>query len=173
MSRTSRTRPRAAALLATLALLCAPATVSANQLELVGEARLKVWLWPVYDSRLYSEGGEYRTGELPVRLEIEYLRDVRASDLIRHTLKEWQKQGIDHPNKPAWVSFLDRIWPDVSREDVLALEVSDSGTSTFYLNGSRLGTIDDDDFGRHFLDIWLSPSTSHPALRNRLLGAEG
>jgi hypothetical protein len=160
-----------AALLAALALLCASGASGAS-LELVGEARLKVWLWPIYESRLFCEDGEYRSGELPIRLEIEYLRNVRARDLIRHTSKEWEQQGLDHPRQSEWLSFLDRIWPDVSREDVLALEVNDDGTSTFFLNGAPLGSIDDAAFGRHFLDIWLSPGTSRPELRARLIGAE-
>ena len=36
--------------------------------------------------------------------------------------------------------------------------------------GQTLGGIEDPDFGRHFLNIWLSPDTSRPELRLALIG---
>mgnify|MGYP001827384973 CR=1 FL=1 len=45
-------------------------------LQIVGEARLDVLFWSVYNSRLYSPGGVYEQGQTPVRFEIEYLRDI-------------------------------------------------------------------------------------------------
>jgi hypothetical protein len=62
------------------------------------------------------------------------------------------------------------MWPDVREDDVLALEMSASGRSTFLLNGKPLGSIDDPEFGPSFLAIWLSPDTSRPELRRLLIG---
>jgi hypothetical protein len=36
--------------------------------QLVGEARLKVLFWPVYDSRLFTADGSYDDGKRPMRL---------------------------------------------------------------------------------------------------------
>ena len=67
----------AAAVLAILMWSCAATSwANAAQLELVGSARLQVLFWPVYDSRLYATDGRYTPDKLPLRLEIEYLRDV-------------------------------------------------------------------------------------------------
>jgi hypothetical protein len=48
--------------------------------------------------------------------------------------------------------------------------MSESGRSTFLLNGKPLGSIDDPQFGPSFLAIWLSPDTSRPELRRSLIG---
>ena len=60
-----------------LALMYLP-SVQANitdGLQIVGEARLKVWLWKVYDSSLYSESGYYQGIEPNLTLQIDYLRN--------------------------------------------------------------------------------------------------
>ncbi len=151
-------------------LAWAPAPAVANELQLVGAARLKVLFWPVYDSRLYAVDGRYQPGELPLRLEIEYLRDIPAAQLVSRTAEEWQSIGLQHPQQQDWLQQLESLWPDIARNDVLVLEVNE-GSSRFYHNGRALGAVDDADFGEHFLAIWLSPKTSRPALRAQLLGA--
>ncbi len=63
-------------------LLCSKVGASVGTLQMVGEARLEFMIWPIYDSRLYSIDGNYQEGQLPLRLEIQYLRDVDAEDLV-------------------------------------------------------------------------------------------
>ncbi|MEJ2530541.1 MAG: chalcone isomerase family protein [Halioglobus sp.] len=158
-------------LLASLVLLSAIISPArAMELQKVGEASLKVFVWPVYNSRLYSADGNYVAGQRPVRLDIEYLRDVDAEDLVAHTREEWQHQGVTHEEQPRWLARLAQLWPDVAKGDILSVVVDDSNVSTFYRNGERLGALDDPDFGQHFLGIWLSPDTSRPELRLALLG---
>ena len=64
------------------------------------------------------------------------------------------------------------MWPDVKKNDVLAIALDSQGRSTFFLNGQTLGTIEDPGFGRDFLAIWLSPETSRPELRLALIGEQ-
>ena len=59
---------------------------------LVGEARLKVLIWEVYDSALYTPSGRWQ-GEPPYQLSLHYLRDIPAAKLIEETDKAWQEQG--------------------------------------------------------------------------------
>ncbi len=141
-------------------------------LQMVGQARLNVLFWPVYDSRLYSPDGSYSEATRPLRLEIEYLRDVAAQDLVANTRREWQRLGTGAAEQEQWLASLERLWPDVGENDVLALVVDGQDKSTFLLNGRTLGTIDDPAFGPRFLAIWLSPDTSRPELRLALLGRE-
>ncbi len=159
--------------LVTLALLlCGYVQASESTLRMVGEARLTFMFWPVYDSRLYSVDGIYREGRLPLLLEIQYLRDVDAGDLVKHTQSEWQRQGLSHGSEQQWLETLSRLLPDVRENDVLALEVDELGSSTFLVNGRPLGQINDPQFGKQFLAIWLSPDTSQPELRQTLLGID-
>lgn len=142
----------------------------ADAWELVGEARLTFLFWSVYDSRLYSLDGQYSDGQRPLRLEIQYLLDVDSDDLVSRTLAEWQHQQLQHPRQQQWALQLATIWPDIREGDVLALELDDQGGNIFYLNGQRLGGVDDAAFGAQFLAIWLSPATSRPELRLALIG---
>lgn len=154
-----------------LLLTCAAsAMASGDSLQLVGEARLKVLLWPVYDSRLYSKTGNYNPGQRPLRFEIEYLRNIDASDLVLQTELEWEQQGIVDPRRAQWLGTLLKLWPDVTEDDVLTLHLDEQGRSIFYSNDELLGQIEDPEFGVYFLDIWLSPATSRPKLREALLG---
>lgn len=153
-------------------LLCSEVGASAGRLHMVGQARLEFMIWPVYDSRLYSVDGNYQEGQLPLRLEIQYLRDVDAKDLVKHTQSEWQRQGLSHASAQQWLVTLSRLLPDVRANDVLALVVDEQGSSAFLVNGAPLGQIGDPDFGQHFLAIWLSPDTSQPELRRALLGID-
>ena len=159
-------------LMALFALLVACSTAHAgDSLQLVGEARLKVLFWSVYNSRLYAPDGLYSADKRPLRLEIEYLRNIDADDLVDRTALEWRQQGKTHQRQPQWLQALSQLWPDVGENDVLALELDETDRSTFYINGALLGRIEDAEFGRHFLDIWLSPETSQPELRSALIGA--
>lgn len=159
------------AVISILLLTCAASAMATGKsLQLVGEARLKVLLWSVYDSRLYSKTGNYNPEQRPLRFEIEYLRNIQASDLVLQTELEWEQQGVDHPRREQWLNTLLKIWPDVAEDDVLTLHLDEQGQSVFYSNDELLGQIEDPDFGVHFLGIWLSPSTSRPGLREALLG---
>ncbi len=152
------------------AVVQAGALAGETRLQLVGEARLEVLFWSIYDSRLYSADGSYTEGQRPLRLELQYLRDVEGSDLVEHTHNEWQHLQLRSESKAAWLEQLARMWPDVRENDVLAMEIGESGLSTFTLNGEALGSISDPEFGPSFLAIWLSPDTSQPGLRRTLIG---
>jgi len=160
----------ALALLMVLASIVATATEESWQL--VGEARLKVLFWPVYDSRLYSLDGGFQQGQRPLRLEIRYLREVAAADLVENTQKEWRRLGGVPPQSEQWLQQLAQMWPDVVAGDVLELQVDASGLSIFRVNGQWLGAVEDSEFGKHFLNIWLSPETSRPDLRLALIGED-
>jgi hypothetical protein len=158
-------------LLAIFALwLLTVAGACATGLQLVGEGRLKVLFWSVYDSRLYTADGTYLEDQRPVRLDIEYLMNVDSSDLVARTRQEWQFQNLRHPGQRQWLERLGAMWPDVREGDVLSLQVDQQEHSSFLLNGELLGRIEDEAFTRQFLAIWLAPETSQPELRLALTG---
>jgi len=173
----------AALLAATLPLLSIAATAQAAgptqealstdaSLAKVGEARLRVMLWSIYDSRLYTPSGDYRDGERPLRLEIEYLRDIEAKALVERTREEWSAMGRDHPRQDEWLSRLASLWPDIQENDVLAIELTPQNEAVFTHNGDALGRIEDTDFGQEFVDIWLSEDCTRPELRASLIGSQ-
>ena len=138
----------------------------------VGEARLRVMLWSIYDSRLYTPSGDYRDGERPLRLEIEYLRDIKARALVERTKEEWAAMGRDHPRQDEWLSQLSSLWPDIRENDILAIELTPENAAVFTHNGNPLGRIEDPEFGQQFVDIWLSEDSTRPELRASLIGTQ-
>ena len=160
-------------LLLSLVLLAIVLPAAANDTALVkvGEAKLKVLFWDVYTSKLYSANGRYREGQVPLRLDIQYLLDIKSDALVERTAYEWDALGLQHENRDEWLISLSALWPDVNKNDVLTIELDDDKRSTFYRNGQLLGTIEDTAFGASFIDIWLSPDTSRPNLRAALIGS--
>lgn len=144
--------------------------VEATVYQKVGEARLDVLFWSIYDSRLYTKNGTYTEGERPLRLEIQYLINIKAEKLLKRTLSEWDDMGRDHPHQDAWIEQLSELWRDIRAGDVLTLELTESNRANFLFNGEHIGSIDDPDFGQQFADIWLSTDSTRPELRLLLVG---
>ena len=136
---------------------------------LVGKARLKVLIWEVYDSALFTPSGHWQ-GDAPYRLSLHYLRNIPAAKLVEETEKAWRQQGRDHPRLNEWLALLGELWPDITEADNLVFGLNASGDSAFWFNGSALGSIEDRDFGPLFGGIWLDSDTPRPELRAQLIG---
>lgn len=136
---------------------------------LVGEARLKVLIWEVYDSALFTPSGRWQ-GDAPYRLSLHYLRNIPAAKLVEETEKAWREQGRNHPRLNEWLGLLGDLWPDITEGDNLVFGLNEWGDSAFWFNGSPLGSIEDRDFGPLFGGIWLDPDTPRPELRAQLIG---
>jgi hypothetical protein len=141
-----------------------------SELKKVGEAKLKILFWDVYNSTLYSQTGEYQAGQFPQALKIQYLRDIDAEDLIERTKDEWEKLGINQELFNQWIPLLTDIFPNIKEGDTLLLNVSENHQSEFFFNGETIGKITDRTFGKSFLRIWLDENCSYPKVRNKLIG---
>ena len=162
----------ASVLLACLALaLAVPAgaVIPENVLE-VGNARLKVLAWTIYDSTLFSRDGEFRGIEPGLILDINYRRNISRQALLKRTRLEWQRQGIARKQHTQWLAELEALLPGITKGDRITLVVGESLSSTFYFNGQQIGAMQDPDFTRDFLAIWLSENTSYPRVRDKLVG---
>ena len=144
-------------------------TLSVETWPQVGEARLKVLFWQVYDSALYTPSGQWDESP-PYQLSLSYLRDIPVHQLVEETEKAWRQQGVSHDQEALWLQTLGTLWPDVSAGDTLVLGVGIAGDNGFWFNGEFIGGIDHPDFGRLFAGIWLSEDSPRPALRAQLIG---
>ena len=77
-------------------------SLSAASWPLVGEARLRVLLWEVYDSALYTPSGRW-LGAGPYQLSLTYLRDIPVEQLIKETRKAWDGQSRVHSQQESWL----------------------------------------------------------------------
>lgn len=137
----------------------------------VGETRLSVYFWDVYDAILYSPSGTYQKDQRQALL-LSYLRDIEAEDLIETTGEEWQKLELDSARHDEWLKKLGSIWPDIKEGDCLLLVEGKDGSAMFYQGDKLLGTIDDKEFTDQFLAIWLSENSRFQSERKELIGAK-
>lgn len=148
-------------------------SVSANpvqDLDKVGSAKLRVLLWNIYESALYTPSGDFEGIEPGLALEIEYKRNISKKSFIDYTREEWQKQSLYKDESELWLANLREIFPSVRKGDRLVLKVANSLTSEFYFNNEFIGEINNANFTNEFLAIWLSEQSSYPDLRNQLVG---
>ncbi len=148
---------------------CQPA--AAQSLERVGQTRLSVWFWDVYDAELLTDTGVYDDYHRRA-LRLSYLRDIKAKDLVETTEDEWRRLGISvSAQHQQWLASMQRMWPDVGKGDCLILVETEQGFSEFYNAQGQLGAIESPQFTDDFLAIWLSPESRFKSERNALIGA--
>jgi len=154
------------------------ATVAAalQDKQALGQGRLRVWGFEVYDASLWASPGfdVQRYSEQRFALELNYLRAFKGRDIAARSIDEMRLQARISPDQSTrWQQAMDTLFPDVQRGDrITGVHVPGSG-ARFYLNGQLRGELADTDFSRLFFGIWLSPRTSQPALRDKLLQAPG
>lgn len=143
---------------------------SASEMKLVGQAKLSVLFWDVYNSSLYTPSGRFEGINAPLKIKLVYLRNIGSRELVDATREQWRKLGMYRPEHESWLQQLQTMWPDVKSGDNITLDWSDPMLSRFYFNGKLLGTIDNPDFGKLFAAIWLSEKTEYPKVRKQLIG---
>ncbi len=160
------------------ALLLIPARILASSgdiaelrdMDLIGEARMQVLFWDIYDARLLAPQGRLEAGE-PFALSLTYLRNLEGEKIAARSIEEMRKQGLDDEAALArWYRSLAEIIPDVGESDeIIGLAAAD-GATRFYLDGELIGEVQEPEFTRAFFDIWLGEKSSEPRLRDQLLG---
>ena len=142
--------------------------------KLIGQARLSVWGFKIYDARLWSPPG-LNAGNFasqPMALELAYLRDFTAADIVERSLKEMRRSAsVPATQAQQWTAEMLRVFPDVKAGDRVLFLHRPGISASFWLNGRPVGEIADPEFARLFFGIWLSPQTSEPAMRLALLGS--
>ena len=141
-----------------------------QNLILIGEGSLKVFLWPVYDVRLLSDDKKF-SWDNDLVLEFDYLRALKKNAVVEASVKEMRRQkGVTEKQLSKWQTYLERGIQPVQKATKASLYWTAEGRITFYYDGAKTVTIEDADFARAFLNIWLGPETSEPELRRTLLG---
>jgi hypothetical protein len=151
-----------------------PKDFSQLKFKEVGRAQFSILFWDIYNSALYTKSGSYlhEASTQSLIFEIEYLKDITKNDLLERTVEQWKHLNIPESEYSKFIPTLKVIWPDISSGDKLAMLVQNK-QSVFFFNNLRVGHIEQKEFSKLFLDIWLSPRTSQEKLREQLLGGKG
>lgn len=140
--------------------------------RLQGEAAMRYFGLRIYHARLWTLPhfkADTPTGQ-PLVLELEYQRDLGGRAIAERSLKEMRRAGgFSETQAQGWLAQMQALFPDVRAGDRLAGVHDPSQGASFWLNGQRLGRIDDTQFARQFFGIWLASTTSEPELRRGLL----
>ena len=138
--------------------------------SLVGEGRLKVLFWKVFDAQLYAPKGEWSM-QAPFALSLNYLRRLDGEKIAERSIDEIRDQGFNNEAKlDNWLQQMRAIFPDVDQTTTLTGVYKPQQATLFYLNGELIGRVDDPAFGERFFNIWLGEKSSQPKLRNKLIG---
>jgi hypothetical protein len=140
--------------------------------EKIGQGRLTYMFWDIYDATLYAANGNLRTDQ-PLALKLSYLREISGKTIADRSVEEIRRLGFsDEVRLADWHAQMRNIFPDVKKGMSLTGIYTDKKETVFYSNNTEIGRIKDPEFGREFFNIWLSPETSAPDLRRKLLGQQ-
>ncbi len=156
----------------TAASIPAEVTQVLPQVQALGQTRLRVWGFQIYDARLWVAPGfrAQRFDQHAAALELTYLRAFASADIAARSITEMRRSADISPAQAAqWQKDMQRVFPDIKPGDrLLGIHKPGVGAS-FWFNGQAVGEIADAAFARLFFGIWLSPQTSEPAMRKALL----
>lgn len=136
----------------------------------VGEHRVTVAFWDVYDAKLYAPEGHYKAGS-PFALSLTYLRSIKGEDIAKHSVEAMREQGGTNEIKLAqWHEQMRAIFPDVQPGMTLTGISSGKGDVIFLKDNRVIGRIKDKAFDQYFFGIWLGPKAKIPEVRESLIG---
>lgn len=136
----------------------------------IGEGYYKFLIWTVYKAQLYSEDDEISYNK-KLALRLSYKVDASAQRIIKETINQFKKQGIDNEEiLEKWKVKMEKIFPDVLEGESLTAILMPKKQLLFFKNGKFISQTSDIVFAERFLDIWLSEKTTSPSFRKKLLG---
>ena len=138
--------------------------------QIVGEGRLTVFTFDIYDARLYAPNGTF-LNQPPFAIELSYLRNIDGKKIADQSAEEMRNLHTVNEIKLAdWHTQMRQIFPDVTAGDSITGIYTHSDQCHFYKGPQNIGHINDAQFCSLFFDIWLSEETRSPILRKKLLG---
>jgi hypothetical protein len=104
-------------------------------------------------------------------LDLHYHRNFTGRQIAERSVREMERlRACASEQCAAWGERMAELFPDTYEGQRLTGVYEPGVGVRYYERGKFLGHIDDPAFAEAFFAIWLSPKTSEPALRERLLG---
>jgi len=142
----------------------------ASEMKLIGQGTLKVLFFEVYNVRLLADSKAF-SWKNKFQLEFEYKREVKKESVIESSIKEMRRQSnVLDKDINQWQEYLEISIKPVQEGSQATVSWNPNGQITFHYQSSEPTTIEDENFARAFLNIWLGEETFQPKLRSQLLG---
>ena len=136
---------------------------------LIGEGVLKVFIWDIYELRLFSKKNIYDRNDIFV-LEFEYLRDTSKASVLNASIIELKKLNLSKTKLEKWEKYLEKSIKDMKAGEKAALLFRPNLGITFYASDRFNITIDNVEFANSYIDIWLGENAARPKLRKQITG---
>lgn len=164
-------------------LLAAPAFAQADKPKAInsyihadtpyGEGTLSKLLFYIYDASVWTDEKEWSM-DSTYALCLKYRMNFDAADLVDRSLQEMdQQEPLTDTDKEMFKNLLTKVFPNVKKGDNITALYRPSRGVTLYHNDKPTGSIADQTLAKRFLSIWLSPKTSEPELRKKLVEKPG
>lgn len=138
--------------------------------SIIGEGTLKAFFMEIYDLRLVADSPTF-SWQNKFKLDFFYTRDLKKDSVIKSSIKELRRQSsVSGSDIELWRGYLEQSIKPAKVGTHASVVWNPEGRITFHYENSDPTTIEDEDFARAFLNIWLGEETSQPKLRSQLLG---
>ena len=135
-----------------------------------GEGHMNFLFIKAYNARLWTDAPSWSMDQ-PFAMEITYGLGFDTEDLVERTIKEMKNvdPALSDADIARLTPELNKVYPPVKSGDRLVALYVPGKPVMFTHNGQPTGSIAGESFVRDFFGIWLSPNTSAPSLREKLL----
>ena len=124
----------------------------------------------IYDLRLIANSPTF-SWQKKFKLDFLYTRDLNKESVIKSSIKELRRQSnISDSDIESWKGHLEQSIKPVKEGTHASVLWSPEGHITFHYENNNPTIIEDENFARAFLNIWLGEETSQPKLRSQLFG---
>ncbi len=134
--------------------------------DLRGQATLRFLGVPIYEARLYTDGGAPLDWQNDFGLEINYMREFSGQSLVTATLREMKRMGASLPAR----SEFDRCFFDVGKGDRYLAVSSGPDSISFWRNDTHVCNLSHPEIKRGFMSIFLGENTRSKAFTRKLRG---
>ena len=132
-----------------------PVSSALPDAELRGEATLRFLGFPLYKARLFTPSGAPLDWSKDFALELTYLRDLTAYDLVEGTMREFERTGGTLPVR----AQLNQCFFDVRKGDRYTAVANGPNQLTFWRNDTRTCTLSHPQITARFMGIFLGDNT--------------
>jgi len=141
--------------------------------QLLGGGDLRVFGFRVYTARLWSTDTPVN-GDKPFALELTYHRAITRDELVEASIDEIKRTSprpVSEQQLVKWQAQMAQAFVDVQAGSKITGVYLPGREARFYVGEKLNHVVQDPQFAKAFFDIWLSPKTRNPELREQLLGS--
>ncbi len=141
--------------------------------QVIGGGDLRVFGFRVYTARLWSAANPL-SADKPFALELTYHRDITRDELVEASVDEIKRTSpvpVSEAQISQWQAQMAQAFVDVQAGSKITGVYLPGREARFYVGEKLQHVVQDPQFAKAFFDIWLSPKTRNPELREQLLGA--